>query len=77
MKLLKPVMHPILPKDHCLRHIGLIRLNGNMAQINVPLRGEEKEQFKKLIKPKQAGKLLNPQEKIGDKIPKDFNPRKS
>jgi len=48
-----------------------------MSQMNVPLRGEEKEQFKKLIKPKQAVKLLNPQEKIGDKIPKDFNPRKS
>jgi hypothetical protein len=48
-----------------------------MSQMNVPLTGKEKEQFKSMIKPKQAGKLLNPQEKIGDKIPKDFNPRKS
>ena len=48
-----------------------------MAQMNVPLTGKEKEQFKSLIKPQQGGKLLNPQEKIGDKIPKDFNPRKS
>jgi len=48
-----------------------------MSQMNVPLTGKEKEQFNKLVKPKQAGKLLNPQEKIGDKIPKDFNPRKS
>jgi len=48
-----------------------------MSQMNVPLTGKEKEQFSKLVKPKQAGKLLNPQEKIGDKIPKDFNPRKS
>jgi hypothetical protein len=48
-----------------------------MSQMNVPLTGKEKEQFNKLVKPKQAGKLLNPQEKIGNKIPKDFNPRKS
>lgn len=46
-----------------------------MAQINVPLRGEEKEQFKKLIKPQQPGRLLNPQEKIGEKSKKDFYPR--
>jgi hypothetical protein len=46
-----------------------------MAQINVPLRGEEKEQFKKLLKPQQPGRLLNPQEKIGDKSQKDFHPR--
>ncbi len=47
-----------------------------MAQMNIPLKGEEKEQFKKLLKPQQPGRLLNPQEKIGNKIPKDFNPRK-
>jgi hypothetical protein len=77
MKLLKPDMHPILPKDLCLRHIGLTKLNGKyMSQINIPLRGEEKEQFKKLIKTQPVSRLLNPKEKIGDKIPKDFNPRK-
>jgi hypothetical protein len=48
-----------------------------MAQINVPLRGEEKEQFKKLIKTQPVNRVLNLKEKIGDKIPKDFNPRKS
>ena len=48
-----------------------------MSQMKVPLTGKDKEQFKSMIKPKQACKLLNPQEKIGDKIPKDFNPRKS
>lgn len=46
-----------------------------MAQLNVPLRGEEKEQFKKLLKPQQPGRLLNPKEKIGEKSTKDFYPR--
>lgn len=35
--------------------------------MNVPLRGEEKDSFKKLIKPQQPNKLLNPKDKIGDK----------
>lgn len=48
-----------------------------MAQMNVPLTGKEKEQFKSMIKPKQGGRLLNPQEKIGEKSTKDFHPRKS
>jgi len=48
-----------------------------MSQINIPLRGEEKEQFKKLIKTQPVNRVLNPKEKIGDKIPRDFNPRKS
>lgn len=48
-----------------------------MAQLNVPLTGKEKEQFKSMIKPKQGGRIVNPQEKIGEKSVKDFNPRKS
>lgn len=35
--------------------------------MNVPLRGEEKEGFKKLLKPQQPNKLLNPKDKIGEK----------
>jgi hypothetical protein len=38
-----------------------------MAVMNTPLRGEEKDSFKKLLKPQQQNKLLNPKEKIGEK----------
>ncbi len=47
-----------------------------MAQMNVPLMGKEKEQFKSILKQQGAPKLVNPKEKIGEKIPKDFNARK-
>jgi hypothetical protein len=43
--------------------------------INVKMSGEERKQLQGLIKPKQENKLVNPQEKIGDKVPKDFNAR--
>ena len=33
--------------------------------MNVPLRGEEKEAFKKLLKPQQPNKPVNPKEKLG------------
>lgn len=32
--------------------------------MNVPLRGKDKEDFKKVIKPQQPNKLVNPKEKI-------------
>jgi hypothetical protein len=47
-----------------------------MAQMNVPLTGKEKDQFKSALKPQGTPKILNPKEKIGEKIPKDFNARK-
>jgi hypothetical protein len=35
-----------------------------MAQMNVPLTGKEKEQFKSVLKQKDNPKLLQPKEKI-------------
>jgi hypothetical protein len=46
-----------------------------MAQMNVPLTGKEKDQFKDTLKKQGTPKILNPKEKIGEKIPKSFNPR--
>jgi len=43
--------------------------------INVKMSTEERKQLQGLIKPKTTNKLVNPQEKIGEKIPKDFNAR--
>ena len=43
--------------------------------INVKMSADERKQLSGLIKPKTPNKLINPQEKIGEKIPKDFNAR--
>jgi len=43
--------------------------------INQKMSSEERKVLQGLIKPKTENKLVNPQEKIGDKIPKDFNAR--
>jgi len=45
--------------------------------IDLKLTQEQKKQMSAFVKPTPQGKLVYPQEKIGDKIPKDFNPRKS
>jgi hypothetical protein len=44
--------------------------------INQKMTSEERKQLSGLLKPQPQNKLVNPQEKIGDKIPKDFNARK-
>lgn len=40
--------------------------------INTKMTPEERKQLQGLVKPRQENKLINPQEKIGDKIPKNF-----
>jgi len=44
--------------------------------IDLKLTQEQKKQMMGFLKPATLAKLVHPQEKIGDKIPKDFNPRK-
>lgn len=43
--------------------------------IDLKLTSEQKKQMMGFLKPSTQAKLMNPKEKIGDKIPKDFNPR--
>ncbi len=43
--------------------------------INQKMSADERKQLSGLLKPHTANKLVNPQEKIGEKIPKDFNAR--
>lgn len=43
--------------------------------IDLKLTSEQKKQMMGFLKPATQAKLMNPKEKIGDKIPKDFNPR--
>ena len=43
--------------------------------IDLKLTSEQKKQMMAFVKPTTQGKLIHPQEKIGEKIPKDFNPR--
>jgi len=43
-----------------------------MAVMNTPLRGKDKEDFKKLLKPQQPNKLTNPKEKIKEEDSKMF-----
>jgi len=38
---------------------------------------KDTQELKKFLKPHTPVKQMNPQEKIGDKIPKDFNARKA
>jgi len=44
--------------------------------IDLKLTPEDKKAIAKFTKPTPQGKPMFPKEKIGDKIPKDFNPRK-
>jgi hypothetical protein len=43
--------------------------------INFKVTTDEKKQINQFAKIPKPVKLVNPQEKIGEKIPKDFNPR--
>jgi len=43
--------------------------------IDLKLTSEQKKQISSFAKVPKPVKLVNPQEKIGEKIPKDFNPR--
>jgi len=72
VNLLKQDTQLILLKALCLQHIGPIKLNGKNKMINTKMSAEERKQLAGLIKPRQDNKLINPQEKIGDKIPKNF-----
>jgi len=45
--------------------------------INTKMSPAENKQLQKMIKTKTPNKLVNPKEKIGDKIPKNFNARTS
>lgn len=45
--------------------------------INTKMSPEENKQLQKLIKTKASNKLVNPKEKINEKIPKNFNARTS
>jgi hypothetical protein len=40
--------------------------------INTKLTPEERKQLQGMIKPKQTNKLIHPEEKIGEKYPKDY-----
>jgi hypothetical protein len=43
--------------------------------INTKMSADERKQLSGLIKPRTTNKPVHPQEKIGEKIPKDFNAR--
>lgn len=44
--------------------------------IDLKLTAQERKSIQSFMKPATKAKLINTKEKIGDKIPKDFNPRK-
>jgi hypothetical protein len=44
--------------------------------ISKTLDSKQKEQLQGILKTRPAPKLLDPKEKIGEKIPKDFMPKR-